>query len=266
MAHKKNKIKEILRKGGVPLGIFLDINDPHVVEMAGVIGFDFVCLEREHTTTDLSQLERLIYAADVAGVPVLVRMHELSADQIARTLDAGAMGVMLTLVQTKEQVVELLRSMKYPPLGQRGLHPTVRALGLSSDFDPKRGEYVKVANEETMACVLIESKLGVDNIDEIASVDGLDCICYGPSDLSLDLDVLGQWEHPKLVAARDKIIKGAKDHNKSLLLFVGEPAGTTNAIKAGADIVLFAHDIMQVRLMFEDGIKTMRACAKSLGV
>ena len=263
---RRYKKKELLRKGQVPIGAWSDLSDPHVVELAGHVGFDFIVLECEHTSRDLSQIEQLIYAADAAQMPVLVRIRDLSTDLIVRILAAGAMGVLLSQTQTKEDAVKLVEATKYPPLGRRGMHPTIRATQFSFNLGgPELVEYTKVANEETMVMVIIEDRLGVDNIDEILSVDGIDGVNFGPVDLALDYGCLDQWrDHPKMLAARDKVIKACRDHNKVIWEFVVNPEDIADLIKKGVNGIFFAHDIILLRILYEKSLKTMRAIVNDL--
>ncbi|MFC1912680.1 HpcH/HpaI aldolase/citrate lyase family protein [Chloroflexota bacterium] len=258
---KKNKIKESVRQGRIPVGVWVDIDDPHVVEMMGIIGFDFVVLEYEHCSRTLSELERLIYAADVADITPLVRLRELDTPLITKILAAGAMGIILAQTQTKEHAAKLVESVKYPPLGHRGAHPTIRAAKYSTDFATDFAEWCKLANRETMTACIIEDHVGIENVEEIAAVEGIDIIHYGPVDLALEVGLmhLSNWsQHPKMVAMRDKVYKAAKDHKKLSVGSVFNLSETAGVMKLGADIVVFVHDITQLRLQFESALKTIR--------
>jgi 2-keto-3-deoxy-L-rhamnonate aldolase RhmA len=123
---------------------------------------------------------------------------------IKRTLDIGAYGIIVPLVNTKEDAIRAVRAVRYPPLGVRGFGPRRASLG-----DP---EYVKTANKELLVCVQIETEEAIRNVDEILSVDGVDATMIGPYDLSMSLGVFMQWDSPKFKSAIKKILDASIRH------------------------------------------------------
>jgi 4-hydroxy-2-oxoheptanedioate aldolase len=254
----KNKMKQILKEGGVALGAWINLAEPVLVEIIGHIGYDFVVLEYEHVCRGLNQIEELISAADSAQIPAFVRIKEKSDSLIQQLLDAGAMGIIAAFTATKEDAIKVVRAAKYPPLGVRGVAFATRATKFAQT-PAGFAQYAKKANEQTMVFALIENREGVENVTDIASVDGLDGLDFGSADLSFDLGIPGQHQHPMVLAARERVIEACKSQGKYLLLVCADPARMAEMVKLGPNILVLPHDIGLIRGYYVELLKRMKA-------
>lgn len=212
-------IKKKLQNGEMVLGtIISEIRNPNIAYMLAQCGFEFFIIDNEHGTYNFETISNMIAAARGAGISVIVRIPEIKRESILKPLDSGASGLLVPMVNTAEEAKEVVRHAKYPPRGNRGA-----ALRRPHNMYGKvnAGEYLKQANENTFIAVQAETTTSIENIDEIASVEGVDCIFVGPFDLSISLGIPGQINHQIEKDAIEKIAKACKKHNKiaGILMF-----------------------------------------------
>jgi 4-hydroxy-2-oxoheptanedioate aldolase len=176
---KTNPVKRILREGRPAFGTWLSLGDLFATRVLARMGFDWLTLDMEHGAIDWSQATMIFAAiADAGGVP-LCRVPKGNHDYIKRTLDAGAWGIVVPMVETVEQAKTAIAAAKYPPTGNRSLGGGMHALNFAADS----GEYYKRANDEILVVLQTESPLGVENAEQIYSLPGVDAIFVGPVDL-----------------------------------------------------------------------------------
>jgi 4-hydroxy-2-oxoheptanedioate aldolase len=197
-------LREKLQKGEGTVGSFCNIPSPAAVEMMGLVGLDFVIIDGEHGISDLETCEHMIRAAEIAGITPLVRIAMNLQQNILRYLDAGAMGVMIPMVNTRADAEAVVASVRYPPLGRRGL-AAVRASGYG--LRGSLGDYVKMANQEILVITQVETRDAVRNAAEIAAVPGVDMVFMGPSDLSSSFGYHGQTTHPEVLSTIEQVSK-----------------------------------------------------------
>ena len=197
-----------LKSGEPLLGAFVNIESPTVVEMLAVAGMDFLMIDGEHTPIAPPNAVEMIRAAEARRIPILARVGENTQQVMAKYLDAGVIGTMTPMVGSREEAHRAVLSVKYPPLGRRGL-AGVRA----NDFLPDPG-YIAAANDATVVIVQIETRAGIDRADEIIATEGVDIVFLGPSDLSVALGVAGQTKHASVLdtiaALTEKIVAAGK--------------------------------------------------------
>ena len=200
-------------KNKTAVGVLVKIVDnPAMLLMAKDVGLDFVFYDCEHGALSSNMLHDLLVCAKMAGIYTLVRTAQLAKSDIARTLDLGAGGVMVPMIENKEQAQQLVSFSKYPPLGKRsysGGANTHYAAGGHHAY------HMSALNEQTMSIVQIESAAGIEHIDEILSVEGIDGAIVGPCDLAISMghpdDLLCEEE---LQAIR-KVADACKAHHKA---------------------------------------------------
>ena len=201
---RKNLTKEKINAGETAYGVFINVACPSIVEVLGHIGFDFVLIDAEHGPLDLETCEQMIRAADNVNITPLVRVAMNIQQNILRYLDSGALGVQLPLLNTKADVENVVRSVKYRPEGRRGLAGVrVNSYGLTGPL----GDYVKEANQQTMVIAQIETMEAVENLKEILTVPGIDIVFIGPTDLSSAMGYPGQAKHPEVQKMIDHLVK-----------------------------------------------------------
>ena len=192
-----NRVKKILNEGGLALGTYTGgIADPQIVEIIGHAGFDAAFIDMEHTSFDLRDVQLMVMAAERVGITPIVRTPGFDPAFVLRLLDMGVQGIQLPHISDARAAREAVKAVRYPPLGERGMAGASRA----SDFGkiPLR-EHMERSNREITLAVMIEDLPAVADIDAIASVEGIDLVAVGPSDMSRALGVSGTPDHPRLV-------------------------------------------------------------------
>lgn len=187
----------------VNVGCFVNIPSPGLVELVAAAGFDFVILDMEHGAYTWECLENDIRACEVHSVPAIVRVPECRREYILRALDSGASGIQVPMVETKEMAEEVVRLAKYPPIGGRGAAFSHRAAKYGMIGD--KPQYVQDANEKTKIIIHIENVPSIENLEGILSVEGLDIIFVGPTDLAVSMGHINDLKHPDVMANIQKV-------------------------------------------------------------
>ena len=193
------ELRERLRQGELVLGTILSLNSPDVAEILSQIGFDWLFIDAEHSTLDPHHLQA-IFQATGDSIPCVVRIPALDEIQSAKTLDAGAAGLLAPQIHTAEQAERLIKWGRYYPEGFRGL-----GFGRAQGYGLKVGEYLETANEDIVLSVQAESAEAVKNIEAIVKVEGLDAVLVGPYDLSASMGLPGQINHPDVKTAIQRV-------------------------------------------------------------
>ena len=190
-----NPVKIKLKDGGKPAGAWLGSASPVIAEVVSLAGFDWVVIDMEHGTGDEMTMLSQLQAMKASGVVPLVRVAGNDPLIIKRTLDAGAWGVVVPDIRSREEAEAAFRAMKYHPLGTRGISGNTRAgaYGLQNSK-----LLMETANERTMLVVQIESPEAVANLDEILEVAGIDVFFIGPRDLGTSLGYFNNATHPEV--------------------------------------------------------------------
>lgn len=196
-----NRLRQQLSQQQTVFGLIASVPAPIMVEMIAYAGFDFVIIDMEHVMINPETVEHMIRAAEQSGITPLVRIAEINAKMILRVLDSGAMGIVIPQVETKAQIEAVIQAANYFPIGQRSMNsgrPGV--FGRDNLVD-----YMDRANQEIMIVPMIETVKGVEHIDEILSVKGIDMVLEGAADLSQSYGVPWQTEHPNVRQGLDHI-------------------------------------------------------------
>ncbi len=208
---RENKTKNKLNAGGTVFGAFANVPAPMTVEMLGWLGFDFAILDGEHSSVEQETIENMVRAADVAGITPLARIAFNHPQNLLRYLDSGCLGVEIPMVNTQEEAERVASAVRYPPRGIRGL-AGVRANEWA--LTRSLAEYVKVANDEILCIVQIETKTAFENVKAIAAVPEVDMVFVGPTDTSSALGFPGQTTHPEVLAVLERMGKTIRDAGK----------------------------------------------------
>ena len=206
-----NPVKAKLARGEFVAGTFLfEFNSPGILRIAATAGAEFVLCDMEHSGWSIETIRRLTASA-VPEAPPFVRVPATEYHFIARVLDMGARGVMVPMVECAEQARKIVSSAKYPPLGRRG------AAFMMPHDGYERGsldEKIAEANREGMLIAQIETRAGLENVEAIAAVDGIDALWIGQTDLTCSLGIPGKFDHPEFHAAVDRIVAACTRHGK----------------------------------------------------
>jgi 2-keto-3-deoxy-L-rhamnonate aldolase RhmA len=239
---KKNRLKEALERGRVSVGTGIYSFSPAMVEIAGYAGLDFVYIDTEHTPVDWQSLENLVRAAEVSGVTPIVRPEENDASFIRKCLEIGAQGVMVPHVGSGEEAERVVRAVRFPPEGIRGAAGLVRSARYRVEDWP---EYMRSSNRESMVIVMIEDNRGIENLADILSVNGIDAVCVGFTDLSISLGLKGDTRHPLVEEAFDKVLATAEKNGVPVMCSVSPPFAKNagKLVEKGVRILIFGHDL-----------------------
>jgi 4-hydroxy-2-oxoheptanedioate aldolase len=165
-----------------PYGLWCTMPGTYVTEIVSRSGFDWLCVDLQHGFHALGDLLGLMQTADLTDTPVLVRIAYRDSRIVHRVLDAGARGIIFPTIDTAQQAADAVAMCRYPPHGRRSWGPARLALA-HPDYS------TEVADDEVVCIVMVESRAGLQNLDEILAVPGIDAILVGPSDLGIDLGV-----------------------------------------------------------------------------
>jgi 4-hydroxy-2-oxoheptanedioate aldolase len=171
-------LRELFDEGGVTIGGWCAIPNAFSAELMGRCGWDWVCVDMQHGLIGYEQAAAMLQALAITGTPSWVRVPWNQPDSIMKMLDAGAQGIIVPMVGTADDARRAVEAMKYPPLGSRSWGPIRASLDVEG-YSPT------VANTRTVLAAMIETVEGVKNMDAIMSVEGVDAIYVGPSDLGL---------------------------------------------------------------------------------
>lgn len=221
-------------------GAWTSLGHPSITEIFSRSGVDFVGIDIEHSTISQEQSQRVIAASQASNRVCLPRVASHNMEMIKRLLDSGADGIIVPMVNNKRQAEELVSWCKYPPEGSRSFG-IARAQGYGFDFD----EYVKTWNKSSVFIAQIESIEGVENIDEILSLESVDGAMVGPYDLSGSLNIAGELNHPKVVKACKRVIEACAKYNKGCGTQIIEPDENNikKAFSSGFSFVVLASDV-----------------------
>jgi 2-keto-3-deoxy-L-rhamnonate aldolase RhmA len=188
-----NKVKQKLAEGKAVWGASLPDASDLIAKLTVDTGIDFLWIDTEHRPFETYEIRGVPMIARAKGCVPIVRVPGLDPSQIKKSLDIGAMGVMIPQVNTAEEARLAVQYAKYPPQGTRGVSP-LWPIFMDVPYD----DYLPAANDETCVVVQIESPAGIENLESIASVEGVDVVFAGPLDLSASLGVIGKISHPKV--------------------------------------------------------------------
>jgi 2-dehydro-3-deoxyglucarate aldolase/4-hydroxy-2-oxoheptanedioate aldolase len=207
---KVNTVKQALKEGRVQLGTgFQQLRSQDVVRILAAAGFDWAFLDGEHGGFGQGELQDLCRMALKVGLSPIVRVADLQYALVARALDCGAEGVIFPRVESPELLEKAVSWTKFPPAGIRGCGITP----LHVDFEPVTiRQITEHFNEHTLVVLQIETLRAVEARDELLSVPHIDAVMVGPVDLSISLGVPGEFEHPRMVDAMEKIVASCRAH------------------------------------------------------
>jgi 2-dehydro-3-deoxyglucarate aldolase len=230
-------LKEKLRRGVPTIGTWLTLAHPALAEMAARAGFDWVAVDLEHSSITLRECEDLIRVLDLAGATPLVRLTANDPDLIKRVMDSGACGVIVPSVSTPEEAELAVEAVHYPPRGRRGVG-LARAHGYGADFSG----YLKRLEREVVVVAMIENAQGVENVELILAVPGVDAYFIGPYDLSASLGVAGKTSHRKVKDSIARIRAAGRRARKPGGLHVVEPdiAALHRCLKQGFGFIAYS--------------------------
>lgn len=253
---RPNPVKQKLLSGEVSLGTFLmEFKSPGITRLAGSAGAEFLVIDMEHTGWSIETVRQLIGYAGQDGPIPFVRVPATEYHFVARVLDVGAMGIMMPMVNDAQQARDMVDFAKYPPRGRRGA-----AFGVA--HDDYRGEDIletmRVSDSEQFLIAQIETASGLENVEEIAAVDGIDCLWIGHFDLTNSLGIPGQFDHPEFLAALKRTVAACEANGKVAGFLVGDVDDGCNKISQGFRAIAYGVDLWIYQQALRDGLTALR--------
>lgn len=230
-------LRHRLLNGEETVGTFQTIDSPIVAEIIGNAGMDFVILDQEHGPLTAETCLGLCTAVERGGASPVVRVRSNTEAEIQRALDIGAAGVEVPQVETKTDAEQAVNAARFAPTGERGLSPYVRAGAY--DGGP---QYTEIQNEETAVIVHIEGERGIENLDDIMAIDGIDVLFLGPYDLSQSLGIPGEVDDDRVEELMAEVCERADDADIVVGTYADDVAMAERWREAGAQYVAIGVD------------------------
>ena len=252
----ENKLKKNWSNNKATLNGWLSIPNAFTAEIMAEQGYDSITVDVQHGVIDFSDCVSMLQAMRASGVVPISRVPWLDPAIIMKVLDAGSMGVICPMVNTRSQAEELVSYCKYPPRGVRSFGPTRANISLGAN-------YWKEANQNIVCLAMIETQEAYDNVEEIASTPGLDGLYIGPADLTLGLGK-GKLapgfdrEEPEMIEATKNILASAKKNNKIAALHCGTPEYAAKGVQWGFDMVTISNDVRLLISASSSSVKKFR--------
>jgi 4-hydroxy-2-oxoheptanedioate aldolase len=233
-----NAFKRSLKAGRPQIGLWSSLSSNYSVEVIAGAGFDWILLDTEHSPNDLeSVLTQLQAAAPYPTTPV-VRVPWNDMVTIKRTLDIGAQSLLVPYVSTAEEARAAVSYTRYPPQGLRGVAGTTRATRFGRVKD-----YAKRAPEELCVLVQVETQQGLDQIEAICAIEGVDGVFIGPADLHASLGYTGETANPKVLPVIEEAVRRIRRAGKAPGILTGVEADARRFLDAGALFVAVGADV-----------------------
>jgi len=247
-----SSFRQRLNEGELLLGqLLLEFFTPGIGPMLDACGLDFVIFDMEHGRCDIGLLEVMIASCRGRGIVPMARVPDLNFAPLSRILDLGAQGVMVPRVETRLQTEEIVRQIKYAPVGRRGV-----ALGIAHDlYRPAGAEFFTKANQETTVIIQVETARAFENLEEIVSVPGVDVAWIGHYDLTVSMGFPAQFDHPHLMRAMGDLVRVCRRHGVTPGFLPPDQESAAHWIGEGFRMISLGSDIS----VFLDGIRRFRA-------
>lgn len=228
------QLAQRIASNGHVFGLFTRMPALEVVEICGHAGCDFVIVDREHGPIGWERTAAMVAAAENVGITPLVRVSRGTRDLISRALDTGAHGVMVPQIESAGAARDAVAATRYGVDGTRGSAGNPRnGYGLVMGY----ADYMPAANAATFVVIQVESSAAVENVEEIAAVEGIDCLFVGLTDLSVDLGHPGEYEHPEVDSCLDRVFAAAAENEVPVGVPVADPGMANRYLSRGAALV-----------------------------
>lgn len=260
---KTNPVKQKLLAGGHAFGAMtFEFFSPGMPQIIAAAGAEFLLFDMEHSGIGIETVKAQIAAC--RGLPLVpgVRVPATEYHFIANCLDAGAMSVMVPMVESVEQARDIVRFSQYPPAGRRGA-----AFGVAHDDYAAGSVADKIANARarTQIIAMIETARGVEAVDEIAAVDGIDVLWLGHFDLTNFMGIPAQFQHPDFLAAVKRIVAAAERHGKAAGFMAMDETWARDFLAHGFRMMAYGLDIALYQSALARGLSFMRATVAPAG-
>jgi 4-hydroxy-2-oxoheptanedioate aldolase len=232
-----NQALESWRKGRQTIGGWLSLGNAYSAELMAHLGFDWLCIDMQHGLIGYEDLKHMLPAISTTAVTPLVRVPWNDPAVIMKALDAGAYGVIVPMINSRQEALAAVAACRYPPEGQRSFGPIRAALYAGKG-------YAQEANSQIACIAMIETRHALDALDEIVTTPGLDGVYIGPADLALALGLapLGDNSDPAHAAAITRIFETCRAHGLAVGIHTWSEAYTRRYLKQGFQFVTLGSD------------------------
>ncbi|MEX0763231.1 MAG: aldolase/citrate lyase family protein [Dehalococcoidia bacterium] len=258
---RDNQVKRSLRSGGVSVGsMVFEFSTPGMGRIASEAGADFLVFDMEHTGWSFETVRDLVASARSSPVVPLIRVPATQYHFLARSMDIGAMGLMVPMVESAEQARLIVDSTAYPPAGHRGA-----AFGIAHDDYTSTDIIAKMqsANDERLLIAQVETAKGVENADSIAAVDGIDVLWIGHFDLTNSMGLPGQFDHPDYLKALEAVLEACRHHGKAAGFMASSIEEGQALIRRGFRCIAYWGDLWIYKQGLQRGIEAIKNTATS---
>ena len=251
---RPNTIKQLWAQDKPAIGAWLGSASPIVAEQMAHAGYDWLCVDGEHSPVDILTMVHMMQAISTTDTIPIARVQWNDPVQVKRVLDGGAYGVVIPWVNSKAEAEQAVAACRYPPQGIRGMGPYRGGMYGGPD-------YAAHANDEIVCIIQIETIGAVENIDEILSVPGVDSTLIGPADLamSMGIPVLPDNPHPDHVAACAEVLAGAKRNGVTPGIYCAHAEEAARRVTEGWKFLNIGTDGQYIAQGARQGVKTVRA-------
>jgi 4-hydroxy-2-oxoheptanedioate aldolase len=255
---RTNHVKELFRSGKPAYGAWVSLTAVASARIMAKIGYDWLLVDMEHSAQNPTVMADMIAAiADGGNSAPLVRIPYNGVEWYKWALDAGAWGVVVPMINTREDALKAVDSAKFPPQGNRSVGGLFAPYGFGST---DRALYNRTANDEILVIVQIESVEGLKNADEILSVPGIDAVFVGPNDLhtQLGLPASNEGTEPEFVAALERIKDSARTHNVATGIMCSNGVAAAERVRQGFQMVTVTSDINSMITAVKENLQKAR--------
>jgi 4-hydroxy-2-oxoheptanedioate aldolase len=236
-----NRFKAALKADTPQIGLWLNMADPYAASIAGQAGFDWLVIDGEHGPNDLRSVLLQLQALEASLSHPVVRLPVGEKWMIKQFLDIGAQTLLIPMVDTKDQAEALVRAVRYPPRGERGMGA---AVARASRFNTIAG-YAASSDAEICLIVQAESRLALENLAEIAAVEGVDAVFIGPADLAADMGYAGKLDAPEVQEAIEQALATIQNAGKPAGILTFDEKLNKHYLSLGARFVAVGADVTE---------------------
>lgn len=250
-----NEFKKALNTGKTQFGIWSCLASEMVTEVLATTDIDWICIDGEHSPNGLTEMRRQLLSIEGSGTQAIVRVASGEDWMIKQALDIGAQTILVPMVETAKQAEQLVRAVNYPPHGIRG----VGSLGARASGFGSIPDYLTTADAQVCLIVQVENKIGVQNVDDILAVEGIDAVFIGPSDLSADMGFIGQAGAPEVQKVVNDTLEKIIASDKAAGILTFDMGLVEQQVKMGVDFIAVSMDVP----MLTSSAKTLVSKVKS---
>lgn len=253
---KDNQLRKKLKSGEMVYGVMLqELRSPAVPMLFADAGYDFLFIDMEHGAFSMETVADLVKIIRLTGMTPLVRVPDLQYHLIARCLDAGAQGIMVPRIETRDQVESFVSYAKYPPAGVRGC-------SVNKGHNDYRTEpmlsFIEKSNRENLIILQIERSKAMDNLDSLFSVPGVDAAILGPNDLAASLGIEEDLNGAELNEAFGKVLEAGKKYGVHTGMHIGNADKLKEWGKKGMKFLTYNTDLGMIKTAAVSGLKSLK--------